>query len=70
LNPVEQMWSWLKYGKLANFAPQDVDEVHEGTLEYLIELKHNHQLLKALWKGSELPFPQRIPKQAALPADQ
>ena len=70
LNPAEQVWTWLKYGKLANFAPQDVDKVHEWTLEYLIELKHNHQLLKALWNGSELPFPQRIPKQAALPADQ
>ena len=70
LNPAEQVWSWLKYGKLANFAPHHVEEVEEWTLEYLIELKHNHQLLKALWNGSELPFPQRIPKQAALPAYQ
>jgi len=58
LNPVEWVWSWLKYAKLANFVPADVFELEEWVLEYLIPLKCDPNLLRKLWEGSELPFPQ------------
>jgi transposase len=32
LNPDEMVWSWVKYGQLANFAPQDVAELHARLL--------------------------------------
>ena len=70
LNPMESVWGWLKYGKLANFAPNDAEEIDEWAIEYLIELQHDRKLLRSLWKGSELPFPQRTPSQVKLPASQ
>ena len=57
LNPVESVWSWLKYGKLSNFVPKNVDHLDEWILEYLITLKCDPGLLRKLWEGSDLPFP-------------
>ena len=57
-NPVEQVWSWLKYSQLANFVPDDLAELDDKILDRLIHLKCNPKLLRALWDGSELPFPE------------
>ena len=57
LNPVEAVWSWLKWGRLANFVPDDLRDLDEWAVEYLMDLKFNPGLLKALWERSELPFP-------------
>ena len=27
LNPVEPLWSWLKWGRLSDFAPKDAVEI-------------------------------------------
>lgn len=70
LNPVEAVWSWLKYGELANFVPADVAELDDRVLEHLIELKCDPGLLRRLWDGSELPFPTHNNKQPGQPADQ
>lgn len=59
-NPVEPVWSWLKWGLLANYAPEDLDRLDDALVERLVELKHDPQLLKSLWNRCELPFPQRI----------
>lgn len=59
LNPVEVVWSWLKWGRLANFVPDDLSELDDWTIEYLVELKHNQKLLRALWERSDLPFPEK-----------
>lgn len=56
-NPVEAVWSWLKYGKLANFAPHDLEQLDDEIIDRLIELKFAPELLKALWNRSHLPFP-------------
>ena len=58
-NPVEAVWSWLKYGELANFAPLDLEQLDDEIIDRLIELKFAPELLKALWDRSELPFPKR-----------
>ena len=58
-NPVEAVWSWLKYGELANFTPDDIPELDDAVLNRIIELKFDPDLLRALWNRSELPFPQR-----------
>ncbi len=57
LNPVEAVWGWLKYGRLANFVPDDVHDLEDWVIEYLVPLKCDPDLLRLLWYGSELPFP-------------
>ncbi|AMV29428.1 hypothetical protein VT84_33850 [Gemmata sp. SH-PL17] len=57
LNPVEQVWSWLKYGQLANFVPDDLVELDDEIIARLIRLRCDPELLRSLWDGSERPFP-------------
>lgn len=57
LNPVEVVWSWLKYGQLANYVPDGMAELDDEILDRLIELKCDPDLLRNLWDGSDLPFP-------------
>jgi transposase len=59
LNPVEGVWSWLKYGELANLVPDDTDELDDEIIERLITLKFDPDLLRALWNRSTLPFPKK-----------
>jgi transposase len=59
LNPVEPVWSWLKYGELANYIPDDTEMLDDEILDRLIGLKFDHQLLRALWNRSDLPFPEK-----------
>jgi putative transposase len=57
LNPVEIVWSWLKYGKLANFVPKNLEELQTAIDDCLVCLREDPNLLRSLWDGSELPFP-------------
>ena len=71
LNPVEAVWSWLKYGQLANYVPDQMTDLDDEIIDRLIVLKCDPNVLRNLWDGSDLPFPQmRRGKQASLPADQ
>jgi transposase len=58
LNPVEVVWSWLKYGQRANYVPDGVDELDNEILDRLIAVRCDPDLLRNLWDGSDLPFPQ------------
>jgi transposase len=55
LNPVEMIWSYLKYGLMANFVPRDVHEVDEVVQGHLRKLDKDPKLIRALWAGSRLP---------------
>jgi len=57
LNPVELLWCFLKYGKLANFAPQDLAELEQRLVEYLRFAQTNPRLLASFWHWSQLPRP-------------
>ena len=59
LNPVESVWSWLKYGQLANYVPGGVGELDDEVIERLIDLKFDPGLLKLLWERSGLPLPHK-----------
>ncbi len=59
LNPVEQVWGWLKYGRLANFVPDGLTDLDDEVIERLVELKFDPGLLRNLWDASDLPFPER-----------
>ena len=58
-NPVEFVWSWLKFGELANFAPEGIDPLSDEVIDRLVELKFDPELLRALWDRSKLPFPMK-----------
>ncbi|WP_020467962.1 transposase, partial [Zavarzinella formosa] len=60
LNPVEPVWSWLKYGELANFVPVDTEVLDHEILDRLFGLKFDPELLRSLWERSDLPFPQKV----------
>ena len=57
LNPVECVWSHLKYGRMANFIPRNVRHLNRVVQSYLYALKRSPKLLKQVWQGSKLPFP-------------
>jgi transposase len=61
-NPTESVWSWLKYGELANFAPEGIDPLADEAIDRLVELKFDPDLLRALWERSKLPFPMKTVK--------
>lgn len=61
LSPVGAAWGWLKWGRLANLAPDDLPALGAWVAGDLIELKHDPQLLRALWERSDLPFPDPPP---------
>lgn len=58
-NPAEAVWSWLKYGELANFTPEGIDPLGDEVIDRLVELKFDPELLRALWERSKLPFPKK-----------
>jgi len=57
LNPVEAVWSWLKYGQLSNFVADDLAWLDDKILDRLIRLRCDAKLLRSIWDGSTLPFP-------------
>jgi putative transposase len=58
-NPVEAVWSWLKWGRLANGVPETLEELDEWIVKCLMDLDADPELLRRLWERSDLPFPQR-----------
>ena len=55
-NPAEWVWSWAKYGRLANLAANDGEELHEWAFDALAELKHRPELLDSFFHDAELPL--------------
>ena len=60
LNPVEQVWGWLKLGQLANFVPDGLAQLDRAINNRLKRLRDNRKLLRSLWEGSDLPFPEKV----------
>lgn len=60
LNPVEPLWSWLKYGRLCNFAPHDARELNEAIVAALTPLCRNQEALRGFWHASDLPLPRAL----------
>ena len=55
LNPVEQLWSWLKWNRLSNFAPRDTTHLEFTAFQELHEIRYDQHRLRSFWRGSELP---------------
>ena len=57
LNPVEPLWSWLKYSRLNNFAPRDPAELDGRVIAELRAIREDQAFLRKLFHASELPMP-------------
>ena len=60
LNPVEWLWSWLKWEQLSNFAPRDVNELNQRVIAELTRKRSDQTFLKNLFHASELPLPRTL----------
>ena len=56
LNPVELLWGYLKYGRLANLAPDTVAEIHGHVSRERRRLGRHPQLLRSFFRHSALSF--------------
>ena len=56
LNPQEQVWTYLKFGCLSNFAPDDVEDLSRQVRQHARRAARRPQLLKNLFRNSQLPF--------------
>jgi transposase len=56
LNPVEQRWTYLKYGRLANFAPETVEQVRDEVRREVRRLRPRSTLLRSFFRHSALSF--------------
>lgn len=54
LNPVEQLWSQLKYGALANFVPRDLDDLDQHAFDWLADAKFDYQRLRSCYNNTPL----------------
>ena len=55
------VWSWLEWGRPANFVPDGLTDPDGWIVEYRVALKHDPKLLRARWQRSDLPSPKRPP---------
>jgi transposase len=55
LNPDEGVWGWAKYGRLANLAAEDRDELWDRVVDELIEVKFRPDLLRGFIRQTGLP---------------
>lgn len=60
LNPVEQVWGWLKYGRLCNFAAEDAWDLDRKIVAELTAIRDNQNLLCGFFCGSDLPLPRAL----------
>ena len=54
LNPVEAMWSHAKYADLANYVPDDVDELDDAVHESLNRQARDNRLKLSFFKTAQL----------------
>ena len=55
LNPDEGVWGWAKYGRLANLAAGDKDELWGRVVDELVALKFRPDLLRGFLRQTALP---------------
>lgn len=51
LNPVELVWSQLKYHELGNYCPENIGQLALKTKSHLLQMKRNKKLIKQLAQG-------------------
>jgi hypothetical protein len=54
LNPVEAHWSYSKYGRLANYLPNDTDELHDALTEAVGDVGLDQALMRSFFQSAHL----------------
>lgn len=54
LNPVDRIWSYVKYGLLANYCPYSLTELRERITVEFTRLKKRSDLLESLFRQTGL----------------
>jgi putative transposase len=60
LNPVESLWSWLKWGRLSNLGPKDATELDARVIAELKRVREDQAFLRNLFHASDLPLPRAL----------
>jgi putative transposase len=63
LNPVEHLWSHLKYGHNANLIPRDLQHLDDEASDFLVETQFLPQRLQSYWTAT--PLADAVAKRAA-----
>jgi len=54
LNPAEYIWDHTKYGDLANFVPDDLEELADAVMTSMAAQHHDNALIRAFFKHAKL----------------
>jgi transposase len=60
LNPLEQVWTWLKYDRLCNFPPRDALDLNEVVIRELDAIREDQDRLQSFFHASDLPLPRTL----------
>lgn len=56
LNPADGIWGYVKYGRLPNYAPPDLDVLRATITDELDRLQQDEELLRSFIRHTELPL--------------
>jgi transposase len=54
LNPVEALWSHAKYSALANYVPDDVDQLYDAVIQAVGDVHFRPPLLQSFFQAAKL----------------
>jgi hypothetical protein len=54
--PDEMVWQHVKYSRLANFAPEDTDELGPEMIREFLRLEESHDLLSSFIRHAGIPI--------------
>jgi putative transposase len=60
LMPLEQLWTWLKYSRLCNFAPENARQLNEVVVGELEAIRDDQPRLRSFFHASDLPLPRAL----------
>ena len=55
LNPIDKVWAYLKYGRLANYTPSTLIDLRTKLISELTELENRQEILGGCIRGLDLP---------------
>jgi transposase len=60
LNPTEGVWTYVKWGRLCNFAPPDSPTLEKHVFNELHAIRRHQKRLRGFWTRSKLPLPRAL----------
>jgi len=60
LMPLEQVWAWLKYDQLCNFAPADARRLDRAINRELEPIRADQERLRNFFHASSVPLPRTL----------